>query len=135
MTKAIGEVILYELARLGVKGRMLHWIGDCLFGRKAQIWFQGFLSQERHLRTRDDTRRCTEPNIIQYPYEQNSSALYCLSLGNTLNYTLHSSPPWSGEIITPPFVRKKFPEVTSYVRTYDSHSGQHRLGLFTTDLV
>ena len=47
--KANGEVILFELARLGVKGKVLYWIGDYLFGRRAQVCFQGHLSQEKHL--------------------------------------------------------------------------------------
>lgn len=47
--KANGEVILCELARLGVRGRILHWVGDYLFGRRAQVCYQGHLSQERHL--------------------------------------------------------------------------------------
>ena len=45
--KANGEVILHELANLGVTGRMLHWIGDYLFGRRAQVYYQGTLSEER----------------------------------------------------------------------------------------
>lgn len=43
--KANGEIILKELASLGVKGNLLHWIGDYVFVRKAQVWYQGSLSQ------------------------------------------------------------------------------------------
>lgn len=37
--RANGEVIMYELANAGVKGRLLHWIGDYLFGRRAQVFY------------------------------------------------------------------------------------------------
>ena len=39
--KANGEIILYELAGMGVAGRLLHWIGDYLHGRKAKVIYQG----------------------------------------------------------------------------------------------
>lgn len=47
--KANGEVIMYELASLGVKGNLLQWIGDYVTGRRAQVWFQGSLSHEKML--------------------------------------------------------------------------------------
>lgn len=47
--KANGEIIMYELARFGVKGKLLHWIGDYVTGRRAQVWYQGSLSQEKEL--------------------------------------------------------------------------------------
>lgn len=43
--KADGDIIMYELANLGVSGRMLCWIGDYLSDRKATVWYQGYLSQ------------------------------------------------------------------------------------------
>lgn len=46
--KADGEVILYELAGMGVKGKLLHWIGDYLHGRQARVSFQGALSSYRN---------------------------------------------------------------------------------------
>lgn len=45
--KANKEVILYELAGLGVEGRLLRWIGDYLYERKAQVWYQGCMSGVR----------------------------------------------------------------------------------------
>lgn len=47
--KTNSEVIMYELTKLGVSGRMLYWIGDYLQGRRAQVFFQGALSEERGL--------------------------------------------------------------------------------------
>lgn len=47
--KANGEVIMYELAMLGVTGTLLKWIGDYLSERRACVWFQGCLSEEKNL--------------------------------------------------------------------------------------
>ena len=45
--KVSPDVVLFELARMGVQRKMLTWIGDYLKGRSAQVWFQGSLSEER----------------------------------------------------------------------------------------
>ena len=43
-------VILYELANMGVTGRLLHWIGDYLHGRTARVLcYQGASSSEKRL--------------------------------------------------------------------------------------
>ena len=47
--KAHGEVILYELAGMGVSGRLLHWIGDYLHGRTARVYYQGTFSSARKM--------------------------------------------------------------------------------------
>ena len=44
--KANGEIILYELANLGVSSKLLHWIGDYLQGRWAVVCYQGATSLE-----------------------------------------------------------------------------------------
>ena len=41
--KANGKIILYYLSRMGVSGRLLHWIEDYLHGRRAQVSYQGHL--------------------------------------------------------------------------------------------
>ena len=35
-----------ELVLKGVKGKLLGWIQDYLYGRKGNVWFQGALSSE-----------------------------------------------------------------------------------------
>ena len=47
--RANGEIILYELANMGVTGRLLHWIGDYLHGRTARVCYQGASSSEKRL--------------------------------------------------------------------------------------
>ena len=47
--KAHSEVVMNELAALGVSGKLLHWIGDYLHGRRICVWYQGCLSEERAL--------------------------------------------------------------------------------------
>ena len=45
--RANGEIITYELANLGVTGRMLKWIADYLSDRKASVYYQGHNMSEQ----------------------------------------------------------------------------------------
>ena len=47
--KISGDVVLYELAGIGVEGKLLTWVADYLRDRSAQVWYQGFLSNEYRL--------------------------------------------------------------------------------------
>ena len=75
--KANGEVILYELAGLGVKGRMLHWIGDYLFGRRAQVCFQGFLSEEKCFELGTPQGGVLSPTLFNVLMNKIASAKLC----------------------------------------------------------
>ena len=47
--RANKDVIMEELVLKGVKGNLLRWIGDYLYGRTAQVWYQGAVSSEEPL--------------------------------------------------------------------------------------
>ena len=47
--KAQGIVILEELAKMGVKGKLLQWLKEYLFNRRANVFFQGHYSHTRAL--------------------------------------------------------------------------------------
>ncbi|KAK3895411.1 hypothetical protein Pcinc_000864 [Petrolisthes cinctipes] len=47
--RANKDVIIEELIVKGIKGRLLEWICDYLYNRKAQVWFQGAVSSEETL--------------------------------------------------------------------------------------
>lgn len=46
--KANQDVILEGLINKGIKGRLLSWIRDYFFGRRAKVYFQGLESEERN---------------------------------------------------------------------------------------
>ena len=45
--KANKDIILEELVKKGVAGKLLKWIEDYLSNRKAKVWYQGQESEER----------------------------------------------------------------------------------------
>ena len=47
--RANQHVILHELVKMGIKGKLLSFIKDYLTGRKASVWFQGKQSMTREL--------------------------------------------------------------------------------------
>ena len=44
--RANKDVIMEELVMKGVKGKLLGWIREYLYNRKAKVWFQGAVSSE-----------------------------------------------------------------------------------------
>ncbi|XP_045103031.1 uncharacterized protein LOC123499295 [Portunus trituberculatus] len=45
--RANDDIILFKLANMGVNGKLLHWVGDYLYDRKAREFFQGAISNEK----------------------------------------------------------------------------------------
>ncbi|XP_069987694.1 uncharacterized protein [Penaeus vannamei] len=74
--KANGEVIMYELAMLGVTGTLLKWIGDYLSERRACVWFQGCLSEEKNLELGTPQGGVLSPTLFNVLMNRISSESY-----------------------------------------------------------
>ena len=74
--KVCGSVILNELPGMGVQGKLLTWIADYLHDRRAQVWFQGFLSEERSFQLGTPQGGVLSPTLFNVVMNRVASACY-----------------------------------------------------------
>lgn len=71
---------------MGVKGKLLYWIGDYLHGRKAKVWYQGSISHERSFELGTPQGGVLSPTLLNVLINQLATEKY----GNGVTSTIYA---------------------------------------------